>query len=134
MDFIIIMVQDIKAIVTKNIIGTVPNNIRNTMVGITDRINTTVTTTDVIVTKNIIEMVASIIRNIMVGITDMIITTVTTTDMVIIHISIIDQISIVILVGISAILVMDTGVMDTSGMINIRIHRDITGEMWFGKD
>jgi len=69
----------------------------------------------VIVTKNIIEMVASIIRNTMVSITDMINTTVTTTDMVIIHISIIiDHISILILVGISAILVMDTGVVDGS--------------------
>jgi hypothetical protein len=87
----------------------------------------------VIVTKNIIGMVASIIINTMVGITDMIITTVDTTDMVIIHISIIiDHISILILVGISAILVMDTGVVDASGRVNIRIHRDITGEMWFG--
>ncbi len=137
MGLIIIMVQGIMAqsitvIATKNIIGMVASIIINTMASITDMINTTVTTTDVIVTKNIIEMVASIIRNIMVGITDMIITTVTTTDMVIIHISIIDQISIVILVGISAILVMDTGVMDTSGRVNIRIHRDIEGKMWFG--
>ncbi len=84
----------------------------------------------VIVTKNIIEMVASIIRNTMVSITDMINTTVTTTDMVIIHISIIDHISIVILVD--AILVMDTGVVDASGRVNIRICRDITGEIWFG--
>jgi len=87
----------------------------------------------VIVTKNIIGMVASIIINTMVGITDMIITTVDTTDMVIIHISIIiDHISILILVGISAILVMDTGVVDASRRVNIRIHSDITGKMWFG--
>jgi hypothetical protein len=53
--------------------------------------------------------------------------------MVIIHIStIIDHISIVILVGISAILVMDTCVVDGSGRVNIRIHRDIEGKMWFG--
>ena len=85
----------------------------------------------VIVTKNIIGMVASIIINTMVGITDMIITTVDTTDMVIIHISIIiDHISILILVGISAILVMDTGVVDASGRVNIRIHRDIEGKMY----
>jgi hypothetical protein len=84
----------------------------------------------VIVTKNIIGMVASIIRNTMVSITDMINTMVSTTDMVIIHISIIDHISIVILVD--AILVMDTGVVDASGRVNIRVHRDIEGEMWFG--
>jgi hypothetical protein len=69
----------------------------------------------------------------MVGITDMIITTVDTTSMVIIHIStIIDHISIVILVGISAILVMDTCVVDGSGRVSIRIHRDIEDDMWFG--
>ncbi len=85
----------------------------------------------VIVTKNIIGMVASIIRNTMVSITDMINTTVTTTDMVIIRIStIIDHISIIILVD--AILVMDAGVVDASGKLNIRICMDITGEMWFG--
>ena len=86
-----------------------------------------------IATKNIKGMVASTLINTMVGITDMIITTVDTTDMVIIHISIIiDHISILILVGISAILVMDTGVVDASGRVSIRIHRDITGNVWFG--
>ena len=67
----------------------------------------------VIVTKNIIGMVGSIIISTMAGITSMIIAPVDTTDMVIIPI-IIDHISIIILVGISAILVMDTGVVDGS--------------------
>ncbi len=49
MGFITIMVQGIKAIVTKNIIGTVASIIINTMVGITDRINTMVDIIDMVI-------------------------------------------------------------------------------------
>ncbi len=112
MGFIIIMVQGIKAIVTKNIIGTVPSNIRNTMVGITDRINTTVDIIDMVIIR--IGTVASNIRNTMVGITERIISTVDIIDMVIIRIGTVDHTSILILVDINATLVIDKGAMGAS--------------------
>ncbi len=49
MGVITIMVQGIKALVTKNIIGTVASIIINTMVIITDRINTTVDIIDMVI-------------------------------------------------------------------------------------